>query len=121
MCDKIIIDVHSIVDVITNSSTELFIINKDKTVELVKDILCSAIQLHNKATGETYVYEDMFLEPVVCDPNQEIYEYGYGDDYKSKFAEAIVIQGATDNSVPYWMFDFIESAFGYDTERIHMG
>ena len=35
----IIISIHSMVDVITNSSTELFILDTEKSVEVVKDIL----------------------------------------------------------------------------------
>ena len=34
-----VIHPHSIVDVITNSSTELFVIDEDKTVEVVREII----------------------------------------------------------------------------------
>ena len=36
---KFIIPIHSFVDVITNSSTELFIIDKEKGLEMVKEIV----------------------------------------------------------------------------------
>ena len=35
----IVIHPHSIVDLITNSSTELFVIDTDKSIETVKEIL----------------------------------------------------------------------------------
>lgn len=37
--ERIIISIHSFVDVITNSSTELFICDTDKSVETVRDIV----------------------------------------------------------------------------------
>lgn len=37
--NKFIIPIHSFVDVITNSSTELFIIEKEKGLEMVKEIV----------------------------------------------------------------------------------
>jgi len=37
----LIIDLHSFVDVITNSSTELFVCDTDKTIEMVKEILAA--------------------------------------------------------------------------------
>ena len=38
------IPIHSIVDVITNSSTELFIIDKEKGVEMVQSVIDEAIK-----------------------------------------------------------------------------
>ena len=39
MKDIFIINPHSFVDIITNSSTELFVCGKDKTLEMVKDLI----------------------------------------------------------------------------------
>ncbi len=39
MDDKIIISVHSFVDVITNSSTELFVCKTDKALKLVRELV----------------------------------------------------------------------------------
>ena len=114
-----VIHPHSIVDVITNSSTELFVIDTDKSMETIKDILQEAINLHNKAEGTSYTFEDIFEEPrfnegkVIID--------GWENYYQSKHSDAIIIEGASDNSIPYWMFEFIEYVFGYSTERFHLG
>ena len=114
-----VIQPHSIVDVITNSSTELFVIDTDKSMETIKDILQEAINLHNKAEGTSYTFEDIFEEPrfnegkVIID--------GWENYYQSKHSDAIIIEGASDNSIPYWMFEFIEYVFGYSTERFHLG
>ena len=114
-----VIKPHSIIDVITNSSTELFIIPTDKTVEFVKEILQEAINLHNKTNGTSYTFDEIFEEPYVGSSKDAL--NGWEDYYKSNLSEGIILSGASDNSIPYWMFDFIEYAFGYKTERFHLG
>ena len=115
----VIINPHSIVDVITNSSTELFIIPTDKTVEFVKEILQEAINLHNKTNGTSYTFDEIFKKPYVGSSKDAL--DGWEDYYKSSLSEGIILSGASDNSIPYWMFDFIEYAFSYKTERFHLG
>lgn len=122
MTDKkhvFIIKPHSIIDVITNSSTELFIISTDKTVEFVKEILQEAIDLHNKTNETSYTFTEIFEEPYIGSSKDAL--AGWVDYYKSDLSEGIILRGAGDNSIPYWMFDFIEYAFGYKTERFHLG
>ena len=114
-----VIKPHSIIDVITNSSTELFIIPIDKTVEFVKEVLQEAINLHNKAKGTSYTFNQIFDEPYIGNSKNAL--DGWEDYYKSSLEEGIILTGAGDNSIPYWMFDFIESTFGYKTERFHLG
>ena len=115
----IIIKPHSIIDVITNSSTELFIIPTDKTIEFVKEVLQEAINLHNKVEGTSYTFNQIFDEPYIGNSKKAL--DGWEDYYKPSLEEGIILTGAGDNSIPYWMFDFIEYAFGYKTERFHLG
>ena len=115
----IIINPHSIVDVITNSSTELFVIDTDKSVEVIKEILQEVVNLHNKAEGTSYTFEDIFKEPRFNEGKVII--SGWEDYYQSKYSNAIIVEGASDNSIPYWVFEFIESVFGYSIERFHLG
>lgn len=110
---------HSFVDVITNSSTELFVLDSDRALESVKEILQAAIDLHNKVEGSSYKFEDIFEEPYIGSGKKAI--DGWEDYYTSNIDSGIIIEGAGDNSIPYWMFDFIESVFGYKTERFHLG
>jgi len=113
------INIHSIVDVITNSSTELFILDTKKSVEVVKEILQAAVDLHNKANGTDYKFETIFEEPYFDSSDNAL--DGWKDYYKSRIEYGIIITGARDNSIPYWMFEFIESVFGFMTERFHLG
>ena len=117
--NTVTINVHSMVDLITNSSTELFILDTEKSVDVIKDILQEAINLHNIASGTDFKFEDIFAAPYIGSAQSAI--AGWEDYYTTKKDEAVIICGATDNSIPYWMFEFIESVFGYSTERFHLG
>jgi len=117
--NTITINIHSMVDVITNSSTELFILDTKKSVEVVKDILQEAVSLHNSTHGTNYKFDDIFDEPYIGS-SEDVLE-GWEDYYKSRIGTGIIIRGDGDNSIPYWMFEFIESVFGYSTERFHLG
>lgn len=114
-----VIHPHSVVDVITNSSTELFVIDTNKSVNIVREILQEAIDLHNKASETSCEFNDIFKEPRF-NFGKVIIE-GYEDYFKSDNSDAIIVEGSFDNSIPYWMFEFIESVFGYSTERFHLG
>ena len=118
--DKVVINVHSMVDLITNSSTELFVLDTEKSLEVVKEILQCAIDLHNKTQGVLYGFRDIFEEPYIGSGKEALGE-GWTDFYNSKIEKGIIVCGAGDNAIPYWMFNFIEEVFGYQTERFHLG
>ena len=59
--DKILINIHSMVDLITNSSTELFCYVKDKTKKQVKDMLESMTKEFGCTAVEFYVDDDCWL------------------------------------------------------------
>ena len=117
--NTVTINVHSMVDLITNSSTELFVLDTEKSVDVIKDILQEAINLHNIASGTDYKFEDIFDEPYIGSAKEAL--AGWEDYHESEIGVGVIIYGANDNSIPYWMFEFIESVFGYSTERFHLG
>lgn len=43
---KIVIDTHSFIDVITNSSTEIFVCKTDKSVEMIQDLFREICEKH---------------------------------------------------------------------------
>jgi hypothetical protein len=69
MKNKILIPIHSIVDVITNSSTELFIIDKEKGLETVQEIVNQAVAMFPSKYG---------CIPSVHLDNPEYYDGSYG-------------------------------------------
>ena len=60
---KIIVRVHSVVDIITNSSSELFVGKSTKDVETVKELLQKMLDVSNEASGISYSFSDCFQEP----------------------------------------------------------
>ena len=71
MTRSLTISVHSMVDLITNSSSEIFISAKDSSVKTIKKMIASIIA----ASGSTKTVNELFtIEPAIR------YETGDGDD-----------------------------------------
>jgi hypothetical protein len=115
--------IHSVIDVITNSSTELFVCNTNKDIEYIKELLQELLDLYNKGTDEYLLYEDVFNDPFIytkemflkVDPE---YKYNYGYEKEENLGK-IIIRGTSDNSIPYGLFDLIEIFFS--TDKYHLG
>jgi len=65
MTNLIVIKPHSFIDVITNSSTELFVCDAGRDVETVKEILDNIIKGYNIMTGGNVSYDDFFKFPTL--------------------------------------------------------
>lgn len=124
---KYIFNVHSFVDVITNSSTELFVYSGDKSKDVVKEILENLITVNNKAYGKHENFNDMFQNLYIYTEKnfkedvknlEDAVEYLWGYE-KEENVGKIIIESATDNSIPYWMQGAIENIFG--AKRYHIG
>jgi len=189
MKSLLLLDLHSTVDIITNSSSEIFVCNTDKSLEFVKEWLEKALELINIG-GVVYQYDEVFGELEIIDEsnvdknfNSLIVNTGYFDwkwkelgitqledcydwkenykklngliekypwhenrkiniennkkayeawdlhekQWKDKYFEKIkpqligkiIISSASDNSIPFGLFDLIESTF--NGERFHIG
>lgn len=63
------IDLHSVIDVITNSSTEIFVCDTDKSLRMVKQILQELLDWYSKYSdyydGEIVPFDDVFREPYI--------------------------------------------------------
>jgi len=62
--ETFVINIHSFVDVITNSSTEIFVGDSDKSIKLVKEILGKIV------AKEGYNFDSCFEEPVIVTKTQ---------------------------------------------------
>ena len=128
------ISYHSFIDVITNSSTELFVCNTDKSLKMVEEILKDILKTHNEEVKKGYIdghdgralkFDDCFLKPYIY--TKEVYE----KDTKGRSAEwlwgyekeetigKIMIIGAEDNSIPYYLWDKINHIF--NSYNYHLG
>lgn len=119
--------VHSISDVTTNSSSEMFICQTEKVSEEVKKILQTFLDAYNIGIGRQE-FDETFGE--VRQGNKEdvktlqewqsgILATQRGVDFKKHPEKQIVIFSAGDNSIPYELFELIETAFNAD--RLHLG
>jgi hypothetical protein len=158
----IAISTHSFIDVITNSSSELFVLGDAKSIEAVKELLqvmldhwnqmavqgifgshyvtneryslasnekaeYKPIKNWNDTFGNVYIYTEDRYNADMAEmerfnkqyPNRD-YEPGWGYEKKENIGK-IFIESESDNSIPHEMFEWIESAFGYHTQRYHLG
>jgi hypothetical protein len=176
MKQSILVNLHSFVDVITNSSGELFVCDTEKSLETVKSLLHEMLDLYNKcnegkaqpfdevfgrisviskddkeaakelmltigsykgyyhstdevfATFPSYEDEKYKLEPdkqysqtdfKAYQKDEEKWVEDNVDKFLEKYGGRITIHSASDNSIPYSLFEMIDSAFnGY---HIHLG
>ena len=126
--------VQSIADVITNSSSEIFIIQDPKNLEgtlesyggFLYDIeeYCNMYIECQKAKNSDGVcwygdsWEDCFEESIADNKQYDSdYEYGYN-------AGDLLIESTGDNSIPWEVMDHIEESarkHGYVCKRRHLG
>lgn len=71
------ISAHSFVDLITNSSSELFVCEGDKTIEAVKDILTKLVELDDSINGTNN--KDILFTDIIKEPVLSKYQWNYYD------------------------------------------
>lgn len=125
---KGVINIQNISDVITNSSSEIFICqtdNPEQTAETIREVLTSVYDNLQKARGcankntKAYWGEtlDDLLTITVADADGGDTDWGY--TYK---AGDILIESTDDNSIPSIIMDFIYEFFDWNKcNRIHLG
>lgn len=132
MKQVLLIQTHSFVDVITNSSTELFVCNTDKSIETVKKILEKKWKDFIKLYPYKYKYQDdpeewtineksvwdvLYVQTGLTKLEKESkYPWGYEKTIKP---DTIIITGTSDNSIPGEFFDVIEYTF--NARSYHLG
>jgi hypothetical protein len=125
---QFIIPIQNISDIITNSSSELFICqseNPEQMVEVIKEVLTTVYENYKKARScsgrnTSSLYEeslDKMLEISISN------EDGYDKDWEYEYKKGdIIIEGLYDNSIPPIIMDFIYEFFPYDKiKRYHLG
>jgi hypothetical protein len=159
----LIINTHSFVDLITNSSSELFVCDTDKTLTAVKNIIEKITRNYYDEMSEDCpnIWQTIFNEPIVFKkdfdlrtfPDQEIvrmaFDYSYEINTKIDWKTIdkarqqiidyfdiqncqellnwdisvrkgnILLESASDNSVPYEIWDRIENIL--NARRYHLG
>ena len=120
---------HSVVDLITNSSSELFIYSGDKSVEVIEDVVKQLIEQHNARCelAKKVSQKDFYEHPCSYDsaiggvyvaggvPSSDEHEF-YGISYKPG---DILISSNGDNSIPWPVQEAISEVLG--AVRYHLG
>jgi len=104
----LVVSTHSFVDLITNSSTELFVCDSDKTLVAMKELLGKLLEFHDELSETKHNFDDVFgriyVSPYgfnwyqVSEPVQDKYQYYHRnrferyDDYR--------IQSSSDRQNP---------------------
>jgi len=113
------INLHSYVDLITNSSTELFVSKDKKELDDVVSILRKMLDDYNERENCDCVFDRVFSQPYYSNILDD--EYDYKSIYTVDFTKPVVliIKGSRDNSIPYELIDEIEELF--NAKRYHLG
>ena len=133
MKEIFLIDVHSFSDVITNSSTDVFAFKTKKSVETIEELLKNLLVVGSEANiknictvGESNLetFYNQYIDWLHHDKLSldEFLKRFINWDDKSKAAKEdkiIVVKGTEDNSVPYWLSEYMVSELG--AYRIHLG
>lgn len=123
--------IQSIADVITNSSSEIFVIqdpkNLEGTLESYEGFLhaiksyCDMF-LEKEHAEESYMntdsWEDCF-EVSIADFKYYDHDYNYG-----YYPGDLLVESISDNTIPWEVMDYIEEsaeAHGYQCKRRHLG
>lgn len=137
---------HSVSDVTTNSSSEMFVCDTKLTPKKVKEILASLLNAYcdaqeisrsfssvfgevrlateeDRETAETYEkFEQEQKERLKYDPMLLALLYSGDSEHKGRIPEVgkdVVIFSAEDNSIPYDLFNIIQKSF--NAARYHLG
>lgn len=125
---KIIIHVQNISDIITNSSSEIFICksdNAEQTVELLKEVLTNVYENYKKARdhagSNTYSYYGESLSDILTISIANRDEHDDYFNYQIKKGD-VIIESTDDNSIPVIIMDFISEFFSWNNiNRVHLG
>lgn len=113
-----IVNFHSYVDLITNSSTEIFV-GKSRCVEEVKLILQPIYETLRKAGKVELPFDDAFDIRLASKEDQSNYmSWKKYYDFNIQIGD-LIIEGLSDNSIPFHMFEIIEALF--EASRFHLG
>ena len=117
MKDIYVIEIHSFVDTITNSSSELYVLKPGKNIELIRGALQEMMDAYVAVMGPEYNYIRQDIDEVII-----IREHSGGKveeswDGISAPEGSIIIQSAMDNSIPYFIGEFLNTHLNATHER----
>lgn len=106
---------------ISNSSSSNFLCKGKFTPEEAKVILQKMLDFYNDMNDTNKTFENVFEEPGLgTQGDLKLYVEGWEINVtEEEVIGHLIINGCDDNSIPYELFDLIESKF--DAQRFHLG
>jgi hypothetical protein len=109
---------NSIIDVITNSSSEIFVMEGNKEMDFIRDVLVKLLEATNLAEGRNDKLDDILTIRKATKEDET--EHDAVKYYDTEIQEGeILIESTSDNTIPWQMQTFIEDTF--NAKRTHLG
>lgn len=104
---------------VSNSSSSSFICKTDLSVTEVSEKLHKIHQLYCEIYDDESSFTDCYEEPLYLTDAEKKEYFKYWTTHYEIPEGNIIINSASDNSIPFDLFDMIENAF--NARRIHLG
>ncbi len=100
---------HSAVDTITNSSTEIFMCDTNLGLDMVKKILIDTLKEYNEHHGCNLTFKRVFKEPYIAtEKDCELWDFKVGQ---------LIIEGKSDQSIPNDLMDAVQEMFNAQRDK----
>jgi hypothetical protein len=101
---------------VSNSSSSSFLLTTKDTVKLVENKLSNLLDFYNEFIGDDLKFADVFTVSKLTDEHRKtLKDWNINPNKKVN----IIIESASDNSIPYGLFSIIEQKF--ETYHHHLG
>lgn len=115
--DVFVFSPHSLVDVITNSSSELFIADRYKSLEVVKKILMELCDKHSVSYSDSFKDPIIYTEELFLEDTTDSWG-GYGYERRENIGSIFIFSNG-DNSIDWDVIEELEYIF--NMRRYHLG
>lgn len=104
---------------VSNSSSSSFICNVDLTIDEATVKLHKLHEMYCELNDIDVPFYDIFDDPIYMNDEKKLEYYRFYSDGQAIGQGNIIINSAGDNTIPWELFDLIESTF--NAKRVHMG
>ena len=101
---------------VSNSSSESFICRTKDSIESVEKQIKKLLSFYNEWEGRNLQYKKVYYVQKIT---EELIEDVKDFEYQVPEDATLAINSVSDNSIPYELFEFIESKF--NAYRVHLG
>lgn len=133
-----------VTDIITNSSSEVFVLADGQDEKIVYEAICNLIDVYNRLNNEDLQYNDVFYVQRVTEDNfdriagdlihvpwkradeswkeysnrRDLARAKYFNEHRDEYEGKLAVWSVSDNTIPWPIMEFIESM---SDRRIYLG